>query len=70
VGSVAPVHVQGEQTAVLAADVNCQALQLSFVTIPGRSVPLDKVHDIGHEWYDAVGIKIVSIRRFGSEVHG
>ena len=67
--SVAPVHVQGEQTSVLAADVTCQALQLSFVTIPGRAIPLDKVHDVGHERYDAVEIKIVGIRRSGSEVH-
>jgi len=67
-GSVAPIHVQGEQTAVLAADVTCQALQLSFVTVPCRVLPLDNVHDVGHEWYDSVGIK--GIRRFGSEVLG
>jgi len=66
---VAPIHVQGEQTAVLATDVTSQAMQLSPVTVPGRAFPLYKVHDVGHEWYDAVGIKIVGIRRFGSEVH-
>ena len=69
-GIVAPVHVQGEQTAVLAADLTCQALQLSFVKISGRAVPPENVHDFGHERYDAVGIKLVGLRRFGSEMHG
>ena len=37
-GSEAPFHVQGEETAVLAADVARQALQLSPVMVPCRAV--------------------------------
>jgi len=68
--SVAPIHAEGKQTAVLAADVTSQALQLSPVTTPGRAVTFYEGHDVRHERYDAVRIKVVSIRRFGSEEHG
>ena len=59
--SVAPTHVEGKQTAVLAADVTSQALQLSSVMIPGRVDSFYEGQDIGHERYDAVRIKIVGI---------
>jgi hypothetical protein len=35
---VTPVHVEGEKTAVLAADVAGQALQLPLVIFPGDAV--------------------------------
>jgi len=35
---VTPVHEEGEKTAVLAADVTGQALQLSLVIFPGGAV--------------------------------
>ena len=37
-GSVASIPVEGEQTAVFAADVASQALQLSPVVVPCRAV--------------------------------
>jgi len=37
---VTPVHVEGEKTAVLAADVTGQALQLSLVIVPGAAVAM------------------------------
>jgi len=60
--SVDPIHVEGEQTAVHAADVTSQDLQLSPVTVPCREVQLYKVHDVGQERYDSVRIKIIGIR--------
>jgi len=35
---VTPVHVVGENTAVLASDVTVQALHLSLVIVPGGAV--------------------------------
>ena len=58
-GSVTPIHVEGKQTAVLAADVTNQALQLSLVIVPGRSVTFHEDQNVGHERFDAVGIKVV-----------
>ena len=69
-GSVAPIHVEGEQTAVLATDLTSQALQGLLVTVPGRAVTCYEGQDVGHERYDAVRIKVVGIRRFGAEVYG
>ena len=46
-GSVAPIHVQGEQAAVLAADVTSKALQLSPVTVPGRAVMFHEGQEVG-----------------------
>ena len=37
-GSVALIHVQGEQTAVHARDVTSQALQDSLVMVRSRAV--------------------------------
>jgi len=67
-GSVALFHVKGEQTAVLATDVTSQALEGSLVMVPGRTVTCYEEQDVGHERYDAVRIKVLSIRRFGAEV--
>ena len=47
--SVAPIHVEGKQTAVLAADVTSLALQLSLVMVPGRAVTFYEGQDVGHE---------------------
>ena len=69
-GSVAPIHVEGEQTAVLATDVTSQALQGSLVVVPDRAVTCYEGQDVGHERYDAVRIKILGTRTFGAEVHG
>jgi len=52
-GSVAPIHVEGEKTAVLAADITSQALQLSPVMILGRAVTSYEFQ------YDAVRIDVV-----------
>ena len=54
-----PIHVEGEQTAVLASDITSEALQLSLVKIPGRTVTFYEGRDVGHERFDAVGIKVV-----------
>ena len=35
---VTPVHVEGEKPIVLATDVTDQALQLSILIVPGRTV--------------------------------
>jgi len=35
---VNPVHIEDEKTAVLAAEVTCQALQLSLVILPDGEV--------------------------------
>jgi len=64
------IHVEGEQTGVLALNVTSQTLQLSPVTIPCLAVSLYKDHDVGHEWYDGVAIKVVGIRRFCVKVYG
>ena len=69
-GSVAPILVEGEQTAVLATDVISQALQGFLVTVSGRAITCYEGQDVGHEQYDAVRIKVVGIRRFGAEVYG
>ena len=53
-GSVAPIHVEGKQTGVLAADIAIQALQLSFVILPGRAVTFYEGQDVGDERYDDV----------------
>ena len=60
-GSVAPIHVEGEQTALLATDVTSQALQGSLVMVPGRAVTCYEGQDVGHERYDAVRIKVIGI---------
>ena len=65
-GSLAPIHVEGEQTAVIAADVATEDLQLSFILVPGRAVTTYECLDVGQERYDAVRIKVVGIRRFGA----
>jgi len=54
--SIAPIHVEGEQTAVLAADVTSQALQLALFMVPGRVVTYYEGQGVGHERYIAVGI--------------
>jgi len=69
-GSVAPIHVESEQTAVLAANVTSQALHGSLVTVSGRAVTCYEGQDVGRVRYDAVPIKVVGIRRFGAEVYG
>jgi len=51
---VAPIAVEGEHTAVLAADVASQALQVSFLMLPGRVVKFYECHDVGQKRYDAV----------------
>jgi len=68
--SVALIHVEGEQTAVLGPDVTSQVLQLSPVTVPGSAVTFYESQYVGHEQCDVVRIKIVGIRRFRSEVYG
>ena len=69
-GSVALIHVEGEQTAVHAEDVTSQALQLSFLIVPCRAVTFYEGQDIGHELYDAIRINGEGIRKFGAEVYG
>jgi len=69
-GILASIHVEGEQTAVLASDVTTQTLQLSLVTVPGNAVTFYEKQDVGHERQDAVRIKVVGIRRFGTELYG
>ena len=64
-----PIHVEFEQTAVLAADVTSQVLQLSLVAVPSRPSMFNEGQDVGHERYDAVRIKVVGTRRFGAEVY-
>jgi len=51
---VAPIHVDGEQTGVLSADVVRQALQLLPVIIPGHAVAFNECLDAGSERYDAI----------------
>jgi len=67
-GSVAPIHVEGEQTALLAADVACQALQLFPFILPGRVVTSYESQDVGHKLYDAVRIKVECTRRLRAEL--
>jgi len=67
--SVAPIHVEDEQTAVLAADVARHALQLSPIMVPGRAVASYESPDVGHERYDAIRIEVVCTQRFGPEVY-
>ena len=46
-GSVAPIHVEGELLAVLDAEVASQALQFSPVIVSGRAVTFLKVRMSG-----------------------
>jgi len=48
-GIVTPIHVEGKHTAVLAADVTSEALQLSPVTVPGLAVTFYEGQDVGHK---------------------
>jgi hypothetical protein len=47
-GGVTPVHVEGENTAVLATDVTGQALQVSVVIVAVRAVSAYERTDRGH----------------------
>jgi len=58
-GHVAPIRVEGEQTAVLAAAFAIQALQLFPVIVPVRAVASYKCQEVGHERYDAIRIKVL-----------
>jgi len=69
-GNIDPIHVEGEQTAVLAADITSQALQVLILTVLGRAVTFYEGQDFRNERYDAVRIKVVGIRSFGVEVYG
>jgi hypothetical protein len=51
---VTPVHVEGEKTAVLAADVTGQALQLSLVIVPSGAIVMEERLNTGYEWDDAI----------------
>ena len=48
-GNVAPIHVEAEQTAVLAADVASQAMQLSLVIVPGHVVTPYECQEFGDD---------------------
>ena len=48
-GSAAPIHVEGEQSEVFAADVARQALQQPTVMVLGRAVASYECQDVGHE---------------------
>ena len=67
--SVAPIDLESEQTAVLAAEVASQAFLLSPVMVPGRAVTYYEFQDVGPERYDVIRIKVLSTRRFWLEVY-
>ena len=67
---VAPIHVEGEWTAVFAAHVTRQTLLLSPVIVPGRAVEFNELLDVGYKRYQAIAIKVVGTRRLESEVYG
>jgi len=68
-GCVAPIHVEGEQTALLAADIASQASQLSFFMVQCRAVSSYEGQHVGHERYNAIRIKEIYNRKFGAEVY-
>jgi hypothetical protein len=51
---VTPVHVEGEKTAVLAADVTGDALQLYLVIFPNRAVFMKENLDSRCGWDDGI----------------
>jgi len=52
--SVTPVHVEGEKTALLAANVTGQALQLSLFIVPGGAFVMEESLYTGYDWDDAI----------------
>jgi hypothetical protein len=54
---VTRVHVEGEKTVVLAADVNVKALKLSRVIVPNSVVVTYESLDRRHQWYDVMHSK-------------
>jgi len=57
-------------TAVIAADVTRQALQLCRIIFQGRPFAFNERLDGGYERYDAIRIEVLCTRRFGSDVYG
>ena len=53
-GGVTPVHVEGENTEVLATDFTDKTLQLSLVVVPGHAVATYERLDRWHLWYNAI----------------
>jgi len=49
---VAPIHVEGEQTAVLAVDDDSKDLQLSPGVVPCRAVASYEFQRFGQETFD------------------
>ena len=69
-GRVAPIHIDGEQSAALAADVASQALQLTPFMVPVPAVSSYEGQDVEHERYEVVRIEVVNTKKFGLEVYG
>ena len=65
-----PDPFRGRYTAVLAADLSCQALQLSPVIFPGSAVAFNECLGGVYESYDNICIKVVGTVRVVSEMHG
>ena len=53
-GGVTPIHVEGENTAVLAPDFTDKTPQLSLVIVPGRAVATYERLARWHLWYNAI----------------
>ena len=69
--AIPAVRVEGEQAAVLAADVAGQALQLPPPVVPDDAVATYELVDGGNEsGRHAVRIKVVGARGFVQELHG
>ena len=67
---VTSVHVQGEETAVFAADSTSMSLQLYTVVVPHYAVaPYEGIYG-GNKWTQAVAIEVVRAKRSGLEMNG
>jgi len=68
---VPSVGIEGEQAAVLAADVAGEALQLPPVVVPDGAVATYEGVDYGNKsGRHAIRIKVLGTRGFGQELDG